>query len=471
MTGCPTHARKTRLLPPRKHEEPDRESDDEADDEADVDDDELEDDSGEDFDEADGEPLEESDDSEPDRPEMDAQGASSARADSRSAWERRVRRRARGAGGMGRRSTGPTPRPSSPPSAAVMGVAAASVEAESELATDISSWPGTADAAKMVGRHVSTIKLWRAQGRIRAQQDAAGCWRHHPDDLAESVDTPDATDAGSVLAAGMTAIVQQGASANERLLEMTEIAASGLQTAAGVLSKELERAYAKIAALEQKLSEAKDRLTATHDLDLKHERFMRRLDQKHELEVAGSKETSARLEALLTIVGPIAASMAARLIGRLGEAEALDAKAAGVTGGQNEAGDQSGQSEDRPNSPAAPAAAPSPLSLAKDDPLVPIETRITDAMSRLCLAIRSLDGPALQGFRSMMPPAVQVALDDILDGKTDSAVGHALATLIKAAQNLSDLQFKALRPIAPADIASILAELRELIRVKEDKPS
>lgn len=99
---------------------------------------------------------------------------------------------------------------------------------------------------------------------------------------------------------------------------------------------------------------------------------------------------------------------------------------------------------------------------------MPLETRITDAMSRLCVAIRSLDGPAFRGLRAMMPPSVQGALDDIMEGKTDSTVGQALALLIKAAQDLSDLQFQALRPIAPAAIGAVLAELRELIRVKEN---
>lgn len=344
------------------------------------------------------------------------------------------------------------------------------VEVTAEMAPDVSTWPGTADAAKMVGRHVSTIKLWRAQGRIRAVQDEAGCWRHHPDDLAESVDTPDATDAGSVLAQGMTAIVAQGASANERLLTMTEIATTGLQTAAGVLSTELERAYAKIADLEEKLSMANEKLAATRELDLKHERYMRRLDQKHELAVAGTHETSERLQGLLTIIGPIAASIAARALGNIMGAERIEARAAGAP---SPAPTSPGPSSTAASSPAASVEPPSDAAPPppKDDRLVPLETRITDAMSRLCIAIRSLDGPAYQGFRAMMPPTVQAALDDVMAGTSDSAVGQALAVLIRAAQNLSDLQFKAIRPIAPVDIANVLSELRELIRVKEDQPS
>lgn len=337
-----------------------------------------------------------------------------------------------------------------------------------ELAPDVTEWPGTSDAARIVGKHVSTIKLWRAQGRIRAVQDASGCWRHHPDDLAEAVDAPDQTDPGAVLAQGMTAIVQQGSNANERLLTMTEIATSGLQTATGVLSTELERAYAKIASHEATIAELTEKLAATKELDLKHERYMRRLDHKHELELAGAKETSERLGGLLTIVGPIAASIAARFLGNIGKAEGIEARAAGVSppGAPTSATTAPASSEGAPTPPAESPAPPPPV--PKD---APIETRITDAMSRLCIAIRGLDGPAFRGFRAMMPPAVQAALDDIMEGKSDSAVGQALAALIKAAQNLSDLQFKALRPIAPADIANVLAELRELLHVKEEKPS
>lgn len=399
----------------------------------------------------------------------------------RASWGDRMRRRARGAGGMGRRSTGPAPRAAAAKIRAVDVNAAPAVEGlpPTELAPDISSWPGTADAARTVGKHVSTIKLWRTQGRIRAIQDGSGCWRHHPDDLAEAVDTPDQTDPGTVLAQGMTAIVQQGSNANERLLAMTELTTEGLRTASTVLSEELKRAYSKIAELEKKLSETNDKLAATRELDLKHERYMRRLDQKHELEVSGSKETSARLEGLLTIIGPIAASIAARLIGNIEGAEKAEARAAGVRekNGQNGPIGQNGKKDpSSPTDPAVPAdpavspVSPAPL-YSKDDRLVPIETRITDAMSRLCIAIRHLDGPAFQGLRAMMPDGVQRALDDIVRGETDSAVGQALATVIKAAQGLSDLQFKTIRPIAPIDIVNVLSELRELLRVKEDKPS
>lgn len=389
----------------------------------------------------------------------------------RASWRERMRRRARGHGGMGRPSTGPAPRPSSPPIPEAR-VTSAAADVETEIAPDVTNWPGTADAARIVGKHVSTIKLWRAQGRIRAIQDAGGCWRHHPDDLAEAVDTPDQTDPGAVLAQGMSAIVAQGSNANERLLAMTEIATGGLQTAATVLSTELERAYAKIADLEAKVSELNERLSSTHELDLKHERYMRRLDQKHELAVSGAAETSERLGGLLTVIGPIAASIAARLLGKLGEAEALEARAVGAPAPAARETPASSPATAASSGAASPPAAspvtPATVITPEDDRLVPIETRITDAMSRLCIAIRSLDGVAFRGFRAMMPPHVQAALDDIMAGTSDSAVGQALAVLIKAAQNLSDLQFETMRPIAPADIAAVLAELRRMLHVKEE---
>ena len=456
MTVSPTHARICPDLPLREDDETEPADDEASDDEAD---DALED---SELSSVDG-----SDDDADDDAEDEAREAQNGAP--RLSWRDRMRRRARGHGGMGRRSTGPAPRPSSAP-LPEDAVSEAAKEPEVVAVPDITTWPGTSDAAKMVGRHVSTIKLWRAQGRIRAEQDASGCWRHHPDDLAESVDTPDATDAGSVLAQGMTAIVAQGASANERLLTMTEIATTGLQTAAGVLSTELERAYAKIADLEEKLSMANDKLAATRELDLKHERYMRRLDQKHELAVAGTHETSERLQGLLTIIGPIAASIAARALGNIMGAERIEARAAGAP---SPTPISPGPSSTTASSPVATVEPPSDAAPPppKDDRLVPLESRITDAMSRLCIAIRSLDGPAYQGFRAMMPPTVQAALDDVMAGTSDSAVGQALAVLIRAAQNLSDLQFKAIRPIAPVDIANVLSELRELIRVKEDQPS
>lgn len=451
MTGQLTHARSDPLLRPRIDEEDACDSDDEDDEQAEAADDET-------FEH--GFEFEES--------ERDEDGA---QADSEPAPRARRRRvgagRARGAGGMGRPSTGPAPRAAATPGR-VASVSAPAAEVDAELAPDISSWPGTTEAARQVGRHTSTIKLWRAQGRIRAVQDATGCWRHHPDDLAEAIDTPDQTDPGSVLASGMTAIVQQGASASERLLRMTEIATDGLKDASGVLSKELERAYARIAELEVKLAELRDKNAVTHEADLKHERFIRRLGMKHELELAGAVETSKRLDGLLSILGPIAASIGARMLGKEFEALRADAVAAGTGAGPGPEG-----SAPRPN-PQPPAPDPAPPSTAgsgpaSDDHLVALKIRITDLMSRLCHTLRVLPDPAFQGLRAMLPPAVQEALDDVRNGTSDSAVGAALATIVRVAQNLSDLQFMALRPIVPADVAAIMAELRTLLR--NDSPA
>ncbi len=445
MTGCPAHARTDAILPPRKPPKdeppPDVEDDEEA---------------GEEDDEDSEDALDESrDDGDPD-PEED--GETEADSSLRDFMRSRQRGRSRGASGMGRPSTGPAPRPAPTPLGDVV------TDVVTELAPDIATWPGTAEAARQVGRHPSTIKLWRTQGRIRATQDGSGCWRHHPDDLAEAVDTPDATDPGSVLASGMSAIVQQGASANERLLRMTELTTDGLKDAAKVLSDELKRAYARIEELEKKLSDLRDKHAATHADDLRHERFIRRLDLKHELDIAGAKETSARLNGLLITLGPIAASIGARLLGRDQEAAELERSA--VTG--KPAPPQN--SGDAPQPPASATAAtssiiapPFPVSSALTDSM-PIETRIADAMGRLCVAIRLLDQPQFAGLRAMLPPQVAAALDDIAQNQNDSVVGRALAVIVKAAQNLSDLQFMALRPIAPADVAAVLAELRQLIR-------
>jgi hypothetical protein len=349
---------------------------------------------------------------------------------------------------MGRPSTGPPIRYASSASVdAGMSAATSSSPAEdspTEVAPDIDSWPGTAEAARIVGRHTSTIKLWRAQGRIRALQDGSGCWRYHPEDLAESANTPDGTDPGTILAQGMTAIVSQGASANERLLAMTELATDGLKDAASVLSQELRRAYTKIAELEKETSELRRQMASERGEELKHERYIRRLDHKHELELAGSRETSARLQGLLTIVGPIAASIGARLVGDLASAERAERKTAAS-----------------PGLGVEPSPPPTPESQSR---LVPIETRITEAMARLCDAIRRLDEPAFAGLRAMMPPSVAEALDAVKRADSDGVVGQALAILVQAAQNLSDLQFRMLRPIAPADITAVLAELRELMR-------
>jgi hypothetical protein len=98
---------------------------------------------------------------------------------------------------------------------------------------------------------------------------------------------------------------------------------------------------------------------------------------------------------------------------------------------------------------------------------VPIEARITSAMTRLCAAIRKLDQPQFAGLRAMLPETVQLALDAIVQNHDDDTVGKALGALVMAARNLSDLQFNMLRPIVPLDIATILAELRAMIAAAE----
>ena len=458
-------------MPRQKPPEDEPEDDDEADDESDED---VDDDDGDDDDDSDDDDDDESDDEESEPDEDDSSDESSE--------EERPRRRRRFSrstppSGMGRPSTGPARRAAT--SAAPRMGSDVVAETETELAPDISSWPGTAEAARQVGRHPSTIKLWRSQSRIRAIQDASGCWRHHPDDLAEAVDTPDQTDPGSVLASGMNAIVQQGASANERLLAMTEIATEGLKDAAGVLRKELERAYERINDLENKLAELRDKHAATHADDLKHERFIKKLELKHELDVSGAAETSVRLNGLLSILGPIAASIGARVLGNIAEAERSDARIAGAIPGPGSAAPEAAKAAPSEPGPSSPVAPSSPADAAaatstESDRDLPMETRIASAMSRLCAAIRLLDKPAFSGLRAMLPPNVAAALDDVAQNQSDSTVGRALAVIVQAAQNLSDLQFRALEPIAPRDVAAVLAELRVLLRnvqVQPDNPS
>lgn len=325
--------------------------------------------------------------------------------------------------------------------------AAPPVEVDGEL-VDVSQWPGTAEASKIAGRHPSTIKLWRTQRRIRAVQDTAGCWRHHPDDLVEQSDMPDGTDPGSVLASGMSAIVTQGERAGDRVLEMSVITTDGLKDTCDLLREELKRAYAKISELETRLDDARDKLSATHAEDRKHDRHVLRMQQKHEMELASSKETSERIAGMLTIIGPIAASVGARWLGDTARAEKIESAISGA--------------------PAPPVSSPAS---ADGNRLVPLETRITDAMARLCAAIRSLDGTAFAGLKAMLPEPVARAFDDVAHKTEDhTAVGNALAVIIQAAQKLSDLQFMALRPIAPQDVAAVLGELRQLFKDNDVAP-
>jgi ribosomal protein S9 len=98
---------------------------------------------------------------------------------------------------------------------------------------------------------------------------------------------------------------------------------------------------------------------------------------------------------------------------------------------------------------------------------VTIEARIADAMARLCFNIRKLDQPQFAGLRAMLPQNVAEALDIIVRAENDGVVGRALAVVVQAAQGLSDLQFKALRPIAPSDVAHVIEELRAIFRENE----
>jgi hypothetical protein len=449
MTDKLPHAWTLDVLPRRKAPPTEPEDDVEADDEAgDADDDDIDDDEADDDDgdtDIDADEDDESDDAS-DEPEEDDDPEEEA------PKPRRRFRRSTPPSGMGRPSTGPARRPAPRATAPERAAVVAETEPETEVAPDISLWPGTSEAARQVGKHPSTIKLWRSQNRIRALQDASGCWRHHPDDLAEAIGTPDQTDPGAVLASGMTAIVQQGDRANDRLIAMTELSVDGLKETIILLRSELKRVYDRNELLEKHIEALRDKHAATHSDDLKHERFLKKLELKHELDVTGAQETSVRLNGLLAILGPIAASIGARLLGNLVQADTLErAVASGVTG-------ETPSPQPAPGSP--PPATPPPT----ESRLVPLETRITDAMGRLCAAVRALDNSAFAGLRAMLPSPVAEALDDIIKNENDSVVGKALATIVKAAQNLSDLQFKALRPIAPQTIAAILAELREILK-------
>lgn len=513
MTRCATHARNEAPLPPRKPPETDPESDEEDDEEFDdevdddfedaEEDDEEDDEEGQDEggdeeeDDEEGDDAEDLDDAEDEPPEEPAEPAAS-----RPRARREPQTRARGLSGMGRPSTGPRiRRPAPPPVEPSMSASASSETEESELAPDIADWPGTAEAARMVGRHTSTIKLWRAQGRIRAVQDGSGCWKYHPDDLAESMDAPDGTDPGSILAQGMSAIVSQGGSAHERLLAMTELATDGLKDATKVLAEQLKAAYAHIRDLEKELKELRGKMSVE---ELRHERQMRKLDHKHELDIVGAKETSERLNGLLTVLGPIAASIGQRVLGNITGAETLEAEASGfrrqASGGKEDFGPRASgfsgaappnpQDADgrvggqAPEPPSGPRPGPPEPSEAKgwsrpqtpnpsppSAPNMPFEARITQAMARLCDVIRRLDEPAFAGLRAMMPPKVADALDAVKKASDDGTVGRALAVIVQAAQGLSDLQFRALRPIAPADIAAVLGELREILKDADVKPS
>lgn len=460
-------------MPRQKPPEDEPEDDDEADDESDED---VDDDDGDEDDDSDDDDDDESDDEESEPDEDDSSDESSEEEQPR---RRRRFSRSTPPSGMGRPSTGPARRPAARAAPAERSSVVAEADTETEVAPDISLWPGTAEAARQVGKHPSTIKLWRTQNRIRAIQDASGCWRHHPDDLAETIGTPDQTDPGSVLASGMSAIVQQGERANDRLIAMTELSVDGLKETILLLRSELKRVYDRNELLEKHIEALRDKHAATHADDLKHERFIKKLELKHELDVSGAAETSVRLNGLLSILGPIAASIGARVLGNIAEAERSDAQIAGAIPRPGSAAPEAAKaapSEPGPSSPVAPSspADAAAVTSTESDRDLPMETRIASAMSRLCAAIRLLDKPAFSGLRAMLPPNVAAALDDVAQNQSDSTVGRALAVIVQAAQNLSDLQFRALEPIAPRDVAAVLAELRVLLRnvqVQPDNPS
>lgn len=338
---------------------------------------------------------------------------------------------------------------------------------------DITQWPGTTEAAKQVGRHPSTIKQWRNGGRLRAQLDASGCWRHHPDDLAEIMDTPEATDPGSVLAQGMTAIVSQGASASERLLAMTQIATEGLKDATGVLSGELKRAYVRIAELEKALAELRDKHAAVHLEDLKHERLLTKMRHAHDLELAGARESSERVVGLLTLLAPLAASVAAKLTGD--EAKAAEAETK-LMGGAPSAPPAAGPAppNPKPQTPEPPSPPPEPASPTPPpvSPQSPLEARIADAMIRLLGALRALTADEARALIAMLPKPVGDAVSTVrAEGSDQDRTGKALVVIIRSAQTLPAAQFAALSPLVPQAVSAVLAELRELCDEDTEAPT
>jgi hypothetical protein len=299
---------------------------------------------------------------------------------------------------------------------------------DSEL-VDTSSWPGTADAAKMAQVHPTTIKNWRNQGRLRAQMGADGNWRHDPDSLAELVGSPETTDPASLLATGMTSIVQQGERANDRILAMTEITTAGMRQSLEIMGHELERAYARIETLEKERGELLDKATHALEANFKHERWLKRIDHEHEMAMTDKRDGSSRLAGLLEILGPIGASIAARVVGDETTARKADAKAIGT-----------------------------PV-----EPPETIETKVTRKLGDLLNAVRGLEESEFKALRCMLPDDVAVALDIVRLEVDGSKIGASLAHVCKAACSLPRERFEALIPIAPRTIAVVLTELRALI--------
>lgn len=303
---------------------------------------------------------------------------------------------------------------------------------------DYASWPGTAEAAKLVGRHPSTIKLWRQQGKIRAQIDDSGVWRHNPDDLLALTEAPEPQDPATLLASGLSSIVAQGERAGERLIEMSTKATKGLETACDVLGEQLQAAYARIGELEKKLADVLDRSNNSLEASFKHERLMKKLDHEQNLELEEKKSASAKLMGLLEVIGPIGASIAARVAGNEQLAAKVEERAVSANG-----------------------INVSRLNTAE----LPIETRIADAMGRLKGALCKLDEATAKAFRLMLPEEVGLAVYTVRTPNVkDSDAGEALAVITKAGCTLPKPQFEQLAPIAPAGVVAVLVELRQLIK-------
>lgn len=300
---------------------------------------------------------------------------------------------------------------------------------------DISSWVSTAEAAKMVGRHPATIKNWRSKGRIRAQLDESGCWRHNPDDLVEAMESPENEDASpaNVLAIGMESIVRQGDKAGDRLVAMTEVTTAGLERTCEILQVSLDKAHVRIADLEKKLAEAYDRGMSNLEASYKHERWKLKMQHDHEKEMAERSESGTKLLGLLQVLGPIGATIATQLTANSGQR----------TAGQ-------------------------PAVSRLDTTSLPFEARVADAMSRLDVALRELDEPTRAGFRLMLPDEVRQAIDAIAEPSTPAEIrGKALGVVIRSAIALPPAQFEALRPVGPATVVAVLAEIRALNEEKE----
>lgn len=315
-------------------------------------------------------------------------------------------------------------------------------EAETAIEViDYASWPGTAEAAKLVGRHPSTIKLWRQQGKIRAQIDESGVWRHNPDDLLALTEAPEPQDPATLLASGLSSIVAQGERAGERLIEMSTKATKGLETACDVLGEQLQAAYVRISELEKKLADVLDRSNNSLEASFKHERLMKKLEHEQSLELEEKKSASAKLMGLLEVIGPIGASIAARVVGNEQLAAKVEERAVSANGTHG-------------NTVA------SRLNTAD----LPIETRIADAMGRLKGALCELDEATAKAFRLMLPEEVGLAVYTVRTPNVkDSDAGEALAVITKAGCTLPKPQFEQLAPIAPAGVVAVLVELRQLI--------